>query len=247
MKISPQQQAAMLETAQERTRIDGLIARSACLPEKAELDRLRANLREESAGAARSRLNASDLGRDIDKLVSDIAKLKAREKADRLSLGAVEDKFERRELQRDMESTRRRRERAERKLEQTEKMRQAYELDAQQGTVAEAASEDIEQATQRLADAEKDIKARIAVAETKFESLRATLDPAAEKLYRKLEQNNGIPVARIDGRACGSCFMELDVGTLHDFDALAADEVSSCPECGAMLVRPATLAVAMKS
>lgn len=246
MKISPRQQAAMLEAAQEQTRLDGLIARAACLPEKAELDRLKGSLRRELAGGARSKLNAADLGRDIAKLQSDISKLIAREKADRLSLGAVEDKFERRELQRDMESTRRRRLRTERKLEEYKKMQQAYAADAQHSVGAEEANKDIAEARERLADAERDIRARIAVAETKLQERISALEGDAAKLYGKLSQANGIPVAKIDGRTCGSCFMELDVGTLHDFDALPADQVTFCPECGAMLVRPATLAIAMK-
>ena len=35
--------------------------------------------------------------------------------------------------------------------------------------------------------------------------------------------------------------MELDVGTVHEFTTLAPEEVTFCPECGAMIVRAETL------
>lgn len=241
MKLSPQTQAAMLEKAENQTVLDGLIARKNCLPERAELQNLRKKHSRQASDAARSKLTASDLGTDIAKLESDIAKLKAREKADRLSLGAAEDPATRRDLQHDLRSTKRRRERAEQELQQFTRMQQAYAVDANQEYDADEAHEDIVAAKQRLDDAERDLHARVAIAETKIEQAQRAITGPAKKLYSRLEQANGIPVARLNGRTCGSCFMELDVGSIHEFTTLAPEVVTFCPECGAMIVRPETL------
>lgn len=244
MKLSPQIQVAMLEKAENQTVLDGLIARKNCLPERAELQELRKKHSQQASDAARSKLTASDLGSDIAKLESDINKLKAREKANRLSLGAAEDPHTRRDLQHDLRSTRRRRERAEQELQQFMRMQQAYTIDAKQEYDADEAHEDIVAAKQRLADAERDLTARVAIAETKIEEASKAITGPAAKLYKRLEEANGIPVARVNGRTCGSCFMELDVGSVHEFFTLAADVVTFCPECGAMIVRAETLGAA---
>lgn len=241
MKLSPQTQVAMLAKSENQTLLDGLTARQNCLPERAELERLRKKHSEQASEAARSKLSASDIGMDISKLESDIGKLKAREKADRLSLGAAEDKETRRELEHDLRSTQRRRNRAEQELQQFKRMQQAYSVNADREYDADEANEDVVVAKQKLADAERDIAARIAVAQTKIEEAEKLIEGEAAKLYRRLAEANGIPVARLNGRACGSCFMELDVGSTHEFTTLAADEVTFCPECGAMIVRAETL------
>lgn len=241
MRITPKTQAAMLAKAENQTRLDGLTARKSCLPERVELDKLRKKHSRQASAAARSKLSASDASRDIDKLQSDIFKLKSREKADRLSLGAAEDPATRRDLQHDLRSTQRRRQRAEQELQQFQRMQQAYRIDADHEYDSDEAHEDIVAAEQRLADAEGDIAARIDAAKAAIEAADNDMDATASKFYRRLAEANGIPVARLNGRTCGSCFMELDVGSVHEFTTMAPDEVTLCPECGAMIVRPETL------
>ena len=241
MRLSPQIQVAMLEKAENQTLLDGLTARQNVLPERAELQELRKKHSRQASEAARSKLSASDIGRDIAKLESDINKLKAREKADRLSLGAAEDASTRRDLEHDLRSTKRRRERAEQELQQYARMQEAYQVDAEHEYDADEAHDDIVAAKQRLNDAEVDLIARISIAETRIEEADKLIDGSAAKLYRRLALANGIPVARLNGRTCGSCFMELDVGTVHEFTTLAPEEVTFCPECGAMIVRAETL------
>ncbi len=244
MRISPQQQALMLEMAEEQTRLDGLSARAACLPERRALERLEKKLADGTASAARSRLQASDINRDVERLEADIARLLQREKFNRAQLSRTSDKFERRELERDLATISRRRQRVSQELEHVRTMREAYRVDAHQGADAAEIRDEIDHARQRLADVENDLKVRMLSARRRIDDISQQLSAPARKLYDSRAQANGIPVARIDGRACQSCFMELDVATLRDFDVAAADEITLCPECSAIVVRPATLAAA---
>lgn len=243
MKLSPQDQVISLQLAEAQSLLDGLKARGNVLPERKALDELRARRVKQTRTAARSKLHARDLEMDIQRLKSDIAKMHKREKAARASLGAAEDKNTRRDLQHDMDSSQRRRKLLEKELQQFERMRQAQGINSEMNAKEEV-DEQLRAAELRLADAERDVEIRHAAAESKIEMLREKLSAAALKHYDKLAATNGIAVARIDGRTCGSCFMELDVGTIHEFRGLPADDVSYCPDCGAMLVREATIAAA---
>lgn len=243
MKLSPQDQVISLQLAEAQSLLDGLTARGTLLPERKALKDLRARRLKQAQSAARSKLSARDLEMDITRLKSDIAKMDKCEKAARASLGAAEDNETRRDLQHDMASAHRRRKLLEKELGQYEKMRQAQGINSEKNSDAEV-DEQIRIAQLRLADAEKDVEIRRSAAESKMEMLREKLSAPALKHYDKLAATNGIAVARIDGRTCGSCFMELDVGTVHEFRSLAVDEVTYCPDCGAMLVRESTIAAA---
>jgi len=47
----------------------------------------------------------------------------------------------------------------------------------------------------------------------------------------------GVPVARLVGRECGACRISLGATALNEVQSLARDEIATCPECQAILVR----------
>jgi predicted nucleic acid-binding Zn-ribbon protein len=55
-------------------------------------------------------------------------------------------------------------------------------------------------------------------------------------LYEK-KAARGVPVARLVGRECGACRISLGAAALNEVQSLARDEIATCPECQAILVR----------
>jgi predicted nucleic acid-binding Zn-ribbon protein len=55
-------------------------------------------------------------------------------------------------------------------------------------------------------------------------------------LYEK-KAARGVPVARLVGRECGACRISLGATALNEVQSLARDEIATCPECQAILVR----------
>ena len=65
----------------------------------------------------------------------------------------------------------------------------------------------------------------------------AGLDPELVKLYERQRARSGVGAARLLGRRCGACRIEIDQGEMARISAAAEDEVLRCPECGAILLR----------
>lgn len=56
------------------------------------------------------------------------------------------------------------------------------------------------------------------------------------ELYDK-KASRGVPVARLAGRECGACRISLGASAFNELEALPRDELATCPECQAILVR----------
>jgi predicted nucleic acid-binding Zn-ribbon protein len=56
------------------------------------------------------------------------------------------------------------------------------------------------------------------------------------ELYDK-KASRGVPVARLDGRECGGCRIGLGATALNEVQSLPRDEIATCPECQAILIR----------
>jgi predicted nucleic acid-binding Zn-ribbon protein len=56
------------------------------------------------------------------------------------------------------------------------------------------------------------------------------------ELYEK-KAARGVAVGRLIGRECGACRISLGATALNEVQALPRDEIATCPECQAILVR----------
>ena len=56
------------------------------------------------------------------------------------------------------------------------------------------------------------------------------------ELYDK-KAARGMPVARLLGRECGACRISLGAAAFNEVESLPRDEVATCPECQAILIR----------
>ena len=56
------------------------------------------------------------------------------------------------------------------------------------------------------------------------------------ELYDK-KAARGVPVARLSGRECGACRISLGATAFNEVESLPRDEIATCPECQAILIR----------
>lgn len=56
------------------------------------------------------------------------------------------------------------------------------------------------------------------------------------ELYDK-KAVRGVPVARLLGRECGACRISLGATAFNEVESLPHDEIATCPECQAILIR----------
>lgn len=56
------------------------------------------------------------------------------------------------------------------------------------------------------------------------------------ELYDK-KAARGMPVARLLGRECGACRISLGAAAFNEVESLPRDEIATCPECQAILIR----------
>lgn len=71
---------------------------------------------------------------------------------------------------------------------------------------------------------------------TKRAGQSAQLPAELAELYEK-KFARGIAVGRLTGRECGACRISLGATALNEVAALAQDEIATCPDCQAILVR----------
>lgn len=56
------------------------------------------------------------------------------------------------------------------------------------------------------------------------------------ELYEK-KASRGIAIGRLTGRECGACRISLGATAFAEIQALASDDIATCPDCQAILVR----------
>jgi predicted nucleic acid-binding Zn-ribbon protein len=56
------------------------------------------------------------------------------------------------------------------------------------------------------------------------------------ELFEK-KASRGIPVGKLNGRECGACRISLGATAYNEISVLARDEIATCPDCQAILVR----------
>lgn len=66
--------------------------------------------------------------------------------------------------------------------------------------------------------------------------LEAHLSDEQQSAYQKL-LGKTVPVARLEGLACGACNLTLSGASIDQIRSTPGDELARCPECSAMLVR----------
>ena len=94
-----------------------------------------------------------------------------------------------------------------------------------------------EAAGNELSAAEAAIDDELATIQADRAALAGRLDGGTLERYERLRQRmGGVAVAKLDGKRCSGCHLDLSASELDQVKATAAGELTECPECGRLLV-----------
>ncbi len=86
--------------------------------------------------------------------------------------------------------------------------------------------------------AQAGIDAEIAAKEAERASLVSSIDPSLVESYERIRaRNRGIGIARLEHGTCMACRLKLPAVDVDRIRNSPADQVATCPECSAILVR----------
>ena len=111
------------------------------------------------------------------------------------------------------------------------------ELDADESTEPQRV-EAVGAAQAALDEVLADFDSQIAAAQEDRKSRVAAVSAATVARYERLRSKlGGVGVARLDGRQCTGCHLDLSPGELDLVRHAADDELVECPQCSRLLVR----------
>lgn len=88
-----------------------------------------------------------------------------------------------------------------------------------------------------LAAAEAEIDAEVASLNERRDGIAGRLDASALVDYDAARRHHGgVAIARLDGRQCTGCHMDLSTSEFERIKATASDSIAECPNCGRLLV-----------
>jgi predicted nucleic acid-binding Zn-ribbon protein len=234
-------QRRLLDLAEVDAELTRVNHRRRTLPELAEISDT-----EKTAQAKRDALVAvettlGDLDREVRRQETEIDQVRAREDRDRklLADGNVGAK-QLADLEHELATLQRRQGVLEDDLLELMERREAVDADTSHARVElEKAQNALTDAQARrdsaLADLDSTEAKRVADRELMVKQFPADL----LSLYERVRAQRGVGAGLLRGRRCGACRIELDRTTMSAIKAAAADDVVTCDECGAILVRTA--------
>jgi predicted nucleic acid-binding Zn-ribbon protein len=239
MKAEVIQQRSLLELADLDAELSRIEHRSSHLAEQQRFEQIQADHRDANDRLASLRLALEDLDAQIAKFESEIEGVRDREDRDRkmLDAGAISAK-QLADLQHELETLERRQSSLEDSL--LEVMERREELQTKQtdelGKI-DALESELAEAQRARDDALAAIEQNRQQGASRRDELTAGLDPNLVSLYERQRSGGGPGAARLQGRRCGACRIEIDRGEIARITAAADDDVLRCPECGAILLR----------
>lgn len=239
MKADSFQQLSLLELAELDVELSRLNHRAAHLPEQQRYTEIQAE-----QGVVNDRLSAltlalEDIDAQVTRLESEIDGVRQREDRDRglLDSGSVSPK-QLEELQHELDTLQRRQTSLEDSLlEVMERREQLAAEQADEAAKLDALQQDLAKTAQLRDDALAEIDDVRGQRSARREELVSGLDAELADLYERQRGTTGVGAARLQGRRCGACRIELDRGEIARIAATPDDEVVRCSECRAILLR----------
>jgi predicted nucleic acid-binding Zn-ribbon protein len=237
---APQDQWRLLDVQDHDTRLNQLAHRRRTLPEHAEADRLGRRIRELADEVVTRRSAAGDVARELKKAEADVELVRQRATRDQVKLdsgqGSAKDL---QALQHEITS-----------LAARQSALEDVELEVMERLEAvEAAVTQVQADQSTLEDALAEVAARresalATINDEESTVQRARVDAAAGlpadlmALYEKIrEQSGGVGAARLKGRRCDGCRMELNPTDMARIRSAEQDAVLRCEDCRRILVR----------
>ncbi|QEN13781.1 zinc ribbon domain-containing protein [Mycolicibacterium sp. ELW1] len=239
MKAELAQQRSLLELAELDAELARLAHRAANLAEQQEYDTALGEQRASADRLAALAIAIEDIDGQVARFESEIDGVRQREDRDRklLDSGTVNPK-QLEELQHELETLERRQASLEDSLlEVMERREQLAAEQAEEQAKAGALQANLTTAGHNRDEALSDVERVRGDRGARRDAIVAGLDPGLIALYERQRTTSGVGAARLLGRRCGACRIELDRGELARISAAPEDEVIRCPECQAILLR----------
>ncbi|BCQ08664.1 putative protein [Mycobacterium heckeshornense] len=239
MKAAVAQQRSLLELSELDAELSRIAYRSSHLPERQEYERVQADHNAANDRLAAVQIALEDLDAQVSRYESEIEAVRRREGRDRSLLASgTTDAKQLSELQHELQTLQRRQASLEDAL--LEVMERREELQAQQSaelTAIDRLQTELTRAQQALDTALAELDQIRQQRVSRRDELTATLDPDLVALYERQRTARGAGAGPLQGRRCGACRIEIGRGELARISAAADDDVTRCPECGAILLR----------
>ncbi|MPZ85640.1 MAG: hypothetical protein GEV28_36785 [Actinophytocola sp.] len=239
MKVDPAVQRKLLELADVDAELARVEHRRRTLPELAEVAEAEKAVQAKRDARVASDTTLADLDREVKRQEKEIDAVRAREDRDRgLLAGGTVSAKQMTDLEHELATLQRRQSSLEDDLLELMERREAVGLDGQHAGV------ELAKAEEALADANRrrdDVLADLDTTQARRDADRVRLVPGFPEpllgLYERVRRNKGIGAALLRARRCGACRIELDRSAISRIASAAADEVVTCEECGAIMVR----------
>ncbi|MCI4675357.1 zinc ribbon domain-containing protein [Candidatus Mycolicibacterium alkanivorans] len=239
MKAEVPQQRSLLEVAELDAELSRAAHRVTHLAEHQHHEQVQADHLAAADRLAALAIAIEDLDAQVSRFESEIDGVRQREDRDRqlLDSGSVNPK-QLEELQHELGTLERRQSGLEDSLlEVMERREQLTAEQAEESAKVDALQQDLDNAAHARNEAIAEIDRLRAECGARRGEVVAGLDPDLVKLYERQRAASGVGAARLLGRRCGACRIEIDQGEMARISAAADDEVLRCPECGAILLR----------
>jgi predicted nucleic acid-binding Zn-ribbon protein len=239
VKADPAVQRRLLELANADAELARIEHRRRTLPEIAEVTAAEQSLRAKRDAQVAVQTTLTDLDREVKRQERDIDGVRAREDRDRglLTDGTVSAK-QLTDLEHELSTLERRQTNLEDDLLELMERREAVELDGQHAGIELAKAEEaLADAGRRRDEALADLETAQARRDAERTKLLPQIPEPLFRLYDRVRAAKGTGAALLRARRCGACRLELDRSAISRIAAAPADDVVTCDECGAILVR----------
>ena len=237
MKASEAQQADLLSLAS----LDHEISRSKAaiknLSSGAQFSEMREAQRDLAAKLINARNALDTVELELKRSETDLDLVEQRIAKDIARLSTTNNSKDAQGIQSELESLKRRKSDLEdielAILEQKEETSAAYATVASDKSIVD---EELSVAEARNEAEIMKVRSRLDLLTNDRAQQAARVSTELMELYEK-KASRGVPVGRLSGRDCGACHISLGATALNDVQSLPRDEIATCPECQAILIR----------
>lgn len=234
-KVSIEEQKVLLELA-TTLRAQNATTTVTSSPAKRELDAANAELERLISASGAAQMAVDDMELEILRIQEDERKLRRRVADDKAQLGAASDNEQRKDLEHDLYAAK------SRIADLMSELQEAH-------NEIHALRNNADLSKQRVTEHKKKIEALTAQVaadspatsaadrEALIDDLRSKVSSPLLALFDDRRLENGVGVAKFNGRSCGGCFIMLPPADLSIIRQTPVDEMPECPECGTFLVR----------
>jgi uncharacterized protein len=232
MKIDPRQLPVLMDFSQQIFQIRKLEAEASTIAAGEESESIREKLLLLSAEASQMLSDHEEIERDLRRSETDLELVEARIAKDEQRLTQSSDAKTITGIQHELITLGKRKgELEEAQLLQMERVEESRAVQLETQVRREALQDDLKVATD-----EANRALELSALRDQADESRSSIDSGLVELFERLSKR-GSAIGSLRGSTCGACNMNLTSTALGAIRAIAHDELATCPECSAILVR----------